>query len=70
MYISIYQLMLYSCSSWAYHSDDGNFLGDGFDTSYGTPWNKGDVIGCGINPRGELYFTHNGELLGLYNRSL
>ena len=52
--------------SWGYHGDDGRaFAGQQSGKSYGPPFNKGDVIGCGINYReNNAFFTRNGIPLG------
>lgn len=51
--------------SYGYHSDDGRaFGGDGSGKMYGRTFGKGDIVGCGLNNDGELYFTLNGEFLG------
>ncbi|KAJ3347552.1 hypothetical protein HDU83_002015 [Entophlyctis luteolus] len=52
--------------SLAYHSDDGNLFdgaGKGGFT-WSDPYEAGEVIGCGMTPRGDVYFTKNGKLVG------
>jgi hypothetical protein len=48
--------------SYAWHSDDGKtFDGCGTGTPLSTPWQEGDVIGCGIDfRRAAIFFTRNG----------
>ena len=50
--------------SYAWHGDDGQiFRGCGFGTPFSTPWQEGDVIGCGIDFRqAAIFFTRNGLL--------
>jgi hypothetical protein len=47
--------------SYAWHSDDGKtFDGCGTGTPLSTPWQEGDVIGCGIDfRRASIFFTRN-----------
>ena len=50
--------------SHAWHGDDGcTFNSCGTGTPLSTPWQEGDVIGCGIDfQRSAIFFTRNGVL--------
>ncbi|KAI9348497.1 hypothetical protein BDR26DRAFT_892064 [Obelidium mucronatum] len=52
--------------SFAYHSDDGKLFDGagqgGFE--WGEAYTVGDVIGCGLTPAGDIYFTKNGVRVG------
>ena len=50
--------------SHAWHGDDGcTFNSCGTGTPLSTPWQEGDVIGCGIDfRRAAIFFTRNGLL--------
>ena len=50
--------------SYGYHGDDGKLFVSGSGVPYGPKFFKGDVIGCGVE-FGTLYFTKNGEHLGV-----
>jgi hypothetical protein len=51
--------------SWGYHSDDGRkFSGSGWGSTYAQTFGKDDVVGCGIH-KGDIYFTKNGQHLGM-----
>jgi len=54
--------------SYGYHSDDGKFFNVSQPeerAAYGPTWKKGDVVGCGINSKRDVYFTLNGFSLGI-----
>ena len=51
--------------SYAWHGDDGKTFANGASpgTPLSTPWQEGDVIGCGIDfRRAAIFFTRNGLL--------
>jgi len=52
--------------SYAYHGDDGRaFSAQNVGRMYSNPYNKGDVIGAGINFKtNTVFFTRNGKHLG------
>eukprot|EP01094_Clydonella_sp_ATCC50884_P024835 TRINITY_DN6344_c0_g1_i3.p1 TRINITY_DN6344_c0_g1~~TRINITY_DN6344_c0_g1_i3.p1 ORF type:complete len:1247 (+),score=191.48 TRINITY_DN6344_c0_g1_i3:460-3741(+) len=68
----------WSKGSWAYHGDDGNRFwviiteNDEFhNDSYGPYYETGDIIGCGYNNiNGDVFFTKNGEYLGVAFREV
>ncbi|ELR21081.1 SPRY domain containing protein [Acanthamoeba castellanii str. Neff] len=53
--------------SYGYHADDGRvFAQSGIGRKWGPTFTTGDVIGCGVNFLSRsLFFTKNGELLGV-----
>ena len=53
-------------NSYGYHGDDGLFFAQsGKGTTYGPTFEKGDIIGCGLNfANRRLFFTKNGQHLG------
>ena len=53
--------------SHAWHGDDGcTFNSCGSGNPFSTPWNEGDIIGCGIDfDRKAIFFTRNGVLQGV-----
>jgi hypothetical protein len=49
---------------WGYHGDDGGaFDSDSHSVEYET-YCKGDIVGCGVDQQGRLYFTKNGKYQG------
>ncbi|ELR15943.1 SPRY domain containing protein [Acanthamoeba castellanii str. Neff] len=56
-----------SVRSYGYHADDGRvFAQSGIGRKWGPTFTTGDVIGCGVNFLSRsLFFTKNGELLGV-----
>jgi hypothetical protein len=49
----------------AYHGDDGCvFNGMGNADAWGPTFGAGEVVGCGIFPNGNVYFTRSGSYLG------
>lgn len=52
----------WEAESWGYHGDDGRcFTGQNIGRPFGSPFNTGDVIGCGVNFRDHTaFFTKNG----------
>jgi SPRY domain len=56
--------------SWGYHGDDGKKYFEGTGTPYGTTFKTGDVIGCNVHLKGNIFFTLNGASLGKYVNSL
>jgi hypothetical protein len=57
--------------SYAYHGDDGlAFSGHNLGKPYSRKYNKGDVVGAGINFKtNTVFFTLNGNYLGKAARS-
>lgn len=58
--------------SWRYHSDDGKlFTGKRYTErglSYGPTYGTNDVVGCGVDyTTNKLFFTKNGQYLGIYS---
>jgi hypothetical protein len=51
--------------SYGYESKSGNKYHAGQYSLYGPAFTTEDTIGCGISPEGAVYFTKNGEFLGL-----
>jgi hypothetical protein len=52
--------------AWGYHGDDGKkFAGYGWGTDYSVTYRVGDIVGCGVDQNGHLFFTKNGENLGI-----
>lgn len=49
---------------WGYHADDGGFYDSNTYRSKSDTYGKGDVVGCGVDQRGGLFFTKNGKKLG------
>jgi hypothetical protein len=58
--------------SYGFHGDDGSvFHASGHGRIYGSRWEAGDVIGCGIHFRTkEVFWTRNGEFLGVAYRGV
>lgn len=56
--------------SYAYHGDDGRaFSGHNVGKSYSSQYNKGDIVGAGINFKtNTVFFTRNGKYLGKKTR--
>jgi hypothetical protein len=56
--------------SYGYHGDDGNRFWKGDGIRYGPFFNRGDIIGCGINYLNQtIFYTKNGVHLGTaFNR--
>lgn len=54
-------------NSYGYHGDDGHkFHGNGSGEVYGPTFTTGDVVGAGIHlEKGEVFFTKNGQWLGV-----
>jgi len=52
--------------SWGYHGDDGHIYSEsGRGESYGSTYDSGNVIGCGVNfERGTAFFTKDGVTQG------
>jgi hypothetical protein len=56
---------------WGYHGDDGNVFvghrgdGDLCAATYET-FEEGNIVGCGVNQKGNMYFTKNGKKLGKF----
>lgn len=48
---------------WGYHGDDGGFF-SGDAVAHSDTYEKGDVVGCGVDQQGGLFFTKNGRKLG------
>ncbi|KAJ3052922.1 hypothetical protein HK097_005423 [Rhizophlyctis rosea] len=62
-----FRLIGWNQFSVGYHSDDGRlFQNDGFGgKNFGSPYSKGDTVGCGYDPaRGAVFFTLNGAFIG------
>lgn len=55
-------------NNWAYHGDDGKkFMGVTPGQRYGPTFTAGDTVGCGVDFRnGTIYYTKNGQYLGMY----
>ncbi|KAL6080540.1 Ran-binding protein 10 [Balamuthia mandrillaris] len=59
--------------SYGYHGDDGKlYLESGFGRPWGAPlFTSGDTVGCGVDlRRGDLFFTKNGEFVGVAKRGI
>ena len=56
----------WEAESWGYHGDDGRiFTSHNVGKHYGPQFNKGDVVGCGINfKENSAFYTRNGVHLG------
>ncbi len=50
--------------TWGYHGDDGKVYSCGSGAGYGQGYGEGDVIGCGIDKNGAIFYTQNGKHLG------
>lgn len=53
--------------TYGYHGDDGQvFHNNGHGKLWGPRFSNGDIVGCGVNFKtGEVFFTINGEWLGV-----
>jgi len=51
--------------TFGYHGDDGQkYLGSGDGLLYSRAYKVGDIVGCGVDKGGNLFFTKNGVHLG------
>lgn len=51
-------------TAWEYHGDDGLFFHAAYDAAKwdcGKTYTRGDTIGCGLDKKGTLFFTKNGQ---------
>ena len=69
---SLDRLPGWESDTWAYHGDDGkSYHGEGTGKAYGPSFEKGDVIGCGVDfASGSAFFTRNGTDLGVAFKGL
>jgi hypothetical protein len=51
---------------WGYHGDDGGFYYQQDSSSELTSekYGSGDIVGCGVDKHGGIFFTRNGKILG------
>ncbi|KAA8909380.1 concanavalin A-like lectin/glucanase domain-containing protein [Sphaerosporella brunnea] len=49
---------------WGYHGDDGMIYNSDAQKARYETFGEGDIVGCGVNKNGSLYFTKNGKKLG------
>lgn len=49
---------------WGYHGDKGGFYDSDSPRFECDTYGKGDVVGCGLDQQGGLFFTKNGKKLG------
>ena len=56
----------WDAKTYGYHSDDGSYWAAGRHGDYSVPFGagKGDVVGCGVTPARDVFFTLNGQCLG------
>jgi hypothetical protein len=52
---------------WAYHGNDGGiFWNSDYNQIAYEQYGEGDVVGCGVNSKKQIFFTKNGVKQGLF----
>jgi hypothetical protein len=49
---------------WGYHGDDGGFFDSDYPKVTRDTYGSGDVVGCGVDEHGGIFFTKNGKKQG------
>ncbi|KEF62715.1 uncharacterized protein A1O9_00688 [Exophiala aquamarina CBS 119918] len=65
-FVPLHRMPGWDPGSVGYHGDDGRvFQGKPFADLWGAGFRKGAIVGCGITPSGDAFFTINGFFQGI-----
>jgi hypothetical protein len=65
-YTSLDSFPGWASASWGYHGHDGCKYAENTRTPYSYTFETGDIIGCKVRLKDDIFFTKNGASLGKY----